>query len=84
MHRREYDVPYLFYELGLDVYFYQAPYHARRKPAAALVSGQLLHGWRGGFRRQFYCSRIQFTEQVPAGQLVNSHRGTLFSRAGKL
>ena len=41
IHRREYDVPYLFYELGLDVYFYQAPYHARRKPQAALVSGQL-------------------------------------------
>lgn len=41
IHRHEYDVPYLFHTLGLDVYFYQAPYHGQRKPDAALVSGQL-------------------------------------------
>ena len=41
MHRHEYDVPYLFHTLGLDIYFYQAPYHGRRKPTQARFSGQL-------------------------------------------
>ena len=41
MHRHEYDVPYLFHELGLDVYYYLAPFHARRTPAVARMSGQL-------------------------------------------
>ncbi len=41
MHRFEYDVPYLFHRLGLDVYFYLAPYHGRRKPARARFSGEL-------------------------------------------
>lgn len=41
MHRHEYDVPYLFHQLGLDVYFYVAPFHGRRTPSQALVGGQL-------------------------------------------
>ena len=41
IHKREYDVPYLFHELGLDVYFYQAPFHGRRTPKQAMVGGQL-------------------------------------------
>jgi hypothetical protein len=41
MHRHEYDVPYLFHELGLDVYFYLAPFHGRRTPSQARLSGQL-------------------------------------------
>lgn len=41
MHRHEYDVPYLFHELGLDIYFYLAPFHGRRTPAAARFGGQL-------------------------------------------
>lgn len=41
MHRFEYDVPYLFHELGLDVYFYLAPFHGQRTPAAARFGGEL-------------------------------------------
>ncbi|NJK32953.1 MAG: alpha/beta hydrolase family protein [Deltaproteobacteria bacterium] len=41
MHRHEYDVPYLFHRLGLDVYFYLAPFHGLRTPAQARMSGQL-------------------------------------------
>ncbi|PRQ03851.1 Alpha/beta hydrolase family protein [Enhygromyxa salina] len=41
MHRYEYDVPYLFHELGLDVYFYLAPFHGRRTPSQARLGGQL-------------------------------------------
>jgi hypothetical protein len=41
MHRLEYDVPYLFHRLGLDVYFYLAPFHGRRTPAAARFGGEL-------------------------------------------
>lgn len=41
MHRWEYDVPQLFHELGLDVYFYLAPYHERRNPSHIRFSGSL-------------------------------------------
>ena len=41
MHRWEYDVPQLFHELGLDVYFYLAPYHERRNPGHVRFSGSL-------------------------------------------
>jgi hypothetical protein len=41
MHRYEYDVPYLFHRLGLDVYFYVAPFHGHRTPSQALLGGQL-------------------------------------------
>lgn len=41
MHRFEYDVPRLFHELGLDVYFYLAPYHERRTPGHVRLSGSL-------------------------------------------
>lgn len=41
MHRIEFDVPRLFHELGLDVYFYLAPFHERRTPANARIGGQL-------------------------------------------
>jgi hypothetical protein len=41
MHRHEYDVPYLFHQLGIDVYFYVAPFHGRRTPSQALLGGQL-------------------------------------------
>lgn len=41
MHRFEFNVPRLFHELGLDVYFYLAPFHERRTPAHARLSGQL-------------------------------------------
>lgn len=41
MHRREYDVPHLFHELGLDVYFFVAPFHGRRTPSQARLGGQL-------------------------------------------
>lgn len=41
MHRLEFDVPYLFHRLGLDVYFYLAPFHGRRTPAKARFGGEL-------------------------------------------
>ncbi len=41
MHRHEFDVPYLFHRLGLDVYFYLAPFHGRRTPSQARLGGQL-------------------------------------------
>ena len=41
MHRFEFDVPRLFHELGLDVYFYLAPFHERRTPANAWLGGSL-------------------------------------------
>lgn len=41
IHQREYDVPFLFHELGLDVYFYLAPFHGRRTPSQARFGGQL-------------------------------------------
>jgi|GEM_PF-1254414 len=41
MHRFEFDVPRLFHELGLDVYFYLAPFHERRTPAGVRLSGSL-------------------------------------------
>lgn len=41
MHRLEYDVPYLFHRLGLDVWFYVAPFHGVRTPASARFGGQL-------------------------------------------
>lgn len=41
MHRHEFDVPYLFHRLGLDVYFYLAPFHGRRTPSVARLGGQL-------------------------------------------
>jgi hypothetical protein len=41
IHRHEYDVSYLFHELGLDVYFYLAPFHGRRTPSQARLGGQL-------------------------------------------
>lgn len=41
MHRFEYDVPRLFHELGLDVYFYLAPFHERRTPGHVRLSGSL-------------------------------------------
>ncbi len=40
-HQREFDVPTLFHTLGLDVYFYQAPFHAERTPAQARFGGEL-------------------------------------------
>ena len=41
MHKHEYDVPFLFHRLGLDVYFYQAPFHGLRIPNGRLIGGQL-------------------------------------------
>jgi hypothetical protein len=41
MHKYEYDVPRMFHRLGLDVYFYVAPFHGRRTPSQALLGGQL-------------------------------------------
>lgn len=41
MHRHEFDVPYMFHRLGLDVYFYLAPFHGRRTPSQARMGGQL-------------------------------------------
>ncbi len=41
MHRFEYNVPRLFHELGLDVYFYLAPYHERRTPGHVRLGGTL-------------------------------------------
>ncbi|WP_157595864.1 alpha/beta hydrolase family protein [Plesiocystis pacifica] len=41
LHRHEYDVPFLFHRLGLDVYFYQAPFHGRRVPSQARAGGEL-------------------------------------------
>jgi predicted alpha/beta-hydrolase family hydrolase len=41
MHRYEFDVSYLFHRLGLDIYFYVAPFHGRRTPRQARLGGQL-------------------------------------------
>jgi hypothetical protein len=41
MHRHEFDVPQLFHQLGLDVYFFVAPFHGLRTPSQARLGGQL-------------------------------------------
>lgn len=41
LHQIEFGVRNLFENLGLDVYFYVAPFHGRRRPSGSLVSGEL-------------------------------------------
>lgn len=41
VHEIEFGVRSLYRELGLDVYFYVTPFHGRRRPSAARVSGEL-------------------------------------------
>jgi len=41
VHALEFNVRTLFHRLGLDVYFYVAPFHGPRRPAAARFSGEL-------------------------------------------
>ena len=41
IHEQEFGIPYLFRELGLDVYYYVAPFHWVRRPSIAKFSGQL-------------------------------------------
>ncbi|MCH9683067.1 MAG: hypothetical protein K0V04_16650 [Deltaproteobacteria bacterium] len=41
IHEREFGIPYLFRELGLDVYYYVMPFHWLRRPSQARFSGEL-------------------------------------------
>lgn len=41
VHELEFGIPWFFRELGLDVYYYVAPYHWLRKPTRARFSGEL-------------------------------------------
>lgn len=41
VHALEFNVRTLFHRLGLDVYFYVAPFHGPRRPASARFSGEL-------------------------------------------
>lgn len=41
VHQREFAIDYLFRVLGLDVYYYVAPFHWLRKPSRARFSGEL-------------------------------------------
>jgi hypothetical protein len=41
IHESEFGIPYLFRDLGLDVYYYVAPFHWVRRPSSAKFSGQL-------------------------------------------
>ncbi len=41
VHELEFGIPWLFRELGLDVYYFVAPFHWLRKPSRARFSGEL-------------------------------------------
>lgn len=41
IHEYEFGIPFLFRELGLDVYYYVAPFHWVRRPSIARFSGEL-------------------------------------------
>ncbi|OIP37299.1 MAG: hypothetical protein AUK47_13780 [Deltaproteobacteria bacterium CG2_30_63_29] len=41
VHHFEFGIDYLYRHLGLDVYFYVAPYHGKRRPSQSIVSGAL-------------------------------------------
>ncbi|MEM7160348.1 MAG: hypothetical protein AAF799_46350 [Myxococcota bacterium] len=41
IHEQEFGIPYLFRQLGLDVYFYVMPFHWLRRPSGTRFSGEL-------------------------------------------